>query len=81
MNNSSTLKSGVCPKCGEKEVYTTAGTPKRGERMILAVSSWIQIFLNTYICTNCGHFEEFINDDDLKDPKIIDGIKKELRKV
>ncbi len=81
MSNLSTLKSGVCPICGEKEVYTTAGTPKRGERMILAVSSWIQIFLDTYICTNCGHFEEYLSDKDFHDSSVIDTIKKEFIKV
>jgi predicted nucleic-acid-binding Zn-ribbon protein len=81
MDNTQTLKSGSCPKCGSNEVYTTQGSLKRGERMILPVSSWKQFFLDTYICSNCGHFEEYISDDDLKDPKMIEGIKKELRKV
>jgi ribosomal protein S27AE len=81
MDNTQTLKSGTCPRCGANEVYTTHGILKRGERMVLPVSSWKQFFLDTYICSNCGHFEEYINDDDLKDPKMIEGIKKELRKV
>jgi predicted nucleic-acid-binding Zn-ribbon protein len=81
MDNTPNLKSGTCPRCGSNEVYTTHGILKRGERMILPVSSWKMFFLDTYICATCGHFEEFINDDDLKDQNIIDGIKKELRKV
>jgi predicted nucleic-acid-binding Zn-ribbon protein len=81
MENPSDLKSGTCPKCGSNEVYTTHGIMKRGERMILPISSWKRFFLDTYICVNCGHFEEYINDDDLKDPKIIEGIKTELRKI
>jgi len=82
MNNTSSLKSGACPKCGEREVYTTAGKLlKRGERMILSVSSWNKIFLDTYICTNCGHFEEYVSDTDLHDIKLIEAIKEECTKV
>ena len=81
MDNTPNLKSGTCPKCGANEIYTTHGLEKRGERMTLPVSSWKIFFLDTYICINCGHFEEYINDDDLKDTKMIETIKKELRKV
>ncbi len=75
------LKSETCPKCGSKEVYTTHGLGKRGERMQLVVSSIKLFFLDTYICTNCGHFEEYISDEDLKNEKIISKIKETWNKV
>lgn len=61
------LKSGQCPICNSNEIYCDNGLPKHGERMNLIISSWKQIFLDTYICINCGHFEEFINKPDLDD--------------
>jgi predicted nucleic-acid-binding Zn-ribbon protein len=75
------LKSGTCPKCGSSEVYTTKDTPKRGERMQLVVSSATWIFLDTYYCTNCGCFEEYVNDADVKDQKTIEKIKEKWKKV
>lgn len=76
-----TLKSGLCPKCGSDEVYTSRGLDKRGERMTLVISSMKWYFLDTYLCINCGHFEEYIPEEDLKDEKIIDKIKKTWNKV
>ena len=81
MDTGSTLKSGTCPKCGSAEVYTTCGIGKRGERMQLVISSIKWFFLDTYICTNCGHFEEYVNDDDLKNEKAINKIKETWNKV
>ena len=81
MENTQTLKSGTCPKCGGNEVYTTHGSMKRGERMILPITGWKRFFLDTYICLACGHFEEYVNDDDIKDANMKEGIKKELKKV
>ncbi len=78
---SDNLKSGSCPKCNSGEVYTTQGLQKRGERMILAVSSMKYFFLDTYICTNCGYFEEYVDDKDLKDQSMINKIKETWRKV
>jgi predicted nucleic-acid-binding Zn-ribbon protein len=75
------LKSGTCPKCGSSEVYTTKGTPKRGDRMQLVVSSMEWYFLDTYYCTNCGYFEEHVNENDVKDQNIIAKIKQKWKKV
>ena len=77
MNN---LKSGTCPRCNSKEVYTTKGQAKRGERMTIPVSSWKSIFLDTYLCTSCGHFEEYVPDEEL-DVKMKEKIKESWNKV
>jgi len=81
MENSQTLKSGTCPKCGANEVYTTSGGPKRGERVSLAVTSFGFYLLDTYLCMNCGHIEEYISDEDLKDDKMTQKVKENLKKV
>ena len=76
-----TLKSGKCPKCGSAEVYTNRDLPKRGDRMQLVVSSMKWFFLDTYVCTNCGHFEEYVSDKEIKDASIINKIKETWKKV
>lgn len=81
MPASKTLKSGTCPRCDSIDVYTTRGIAKRGERMQLVVSSIKWFSLDTYICTNCGYYEEFINENELKDAKIINKIKDTWKKV
>jgi predicted nucleic-acid-binding Zn-ribbon protein len=79
MENS--MKSGTCPKCGGREVYTTRDTAKRGERMQLVVSSMQWFFLDTYICTSCFHFEEHISEKERADEKILAKIKETWNKV
>jgi hypothetical protein len=77
----STLKTGTCPVCGSKEVYTDKGQTKRGERMVLIVTGWKSYFLDTYICCNCSHFEEHIPEKEFKNPKILEKIKANWKKV
>jgi predicted nucleic-acid-binding Zn-ribbon protein len=79
--DTSTLKSGSCPKCGSGEVYTDRGHDKRGERMQLVISSWKWFFLDTYLCTNCGHFEEYVPEEELQDRKMIEKIRNTWNKV
>lgn len=79
MDNS--LKSGACPKCGSTEVYTNTGQNKRGDRMQLVVSSMKWYFLDTYICTNCFHFEEYVPEKEKMDAKMIEKIKSDWKKV
>jgi len=76
-----TLQSGICPKCGSTEVYSNKGQNKRGDRMQLVISSMKWFFLDTYICTNCFHFKEYVADADKSDTKIIDKIKSDWKKV
>ena len=81
MENEQTLKSGTCPKCGSQEIYTNSGQNKRGERMTLAISSMKWYFLDTYICTSCFHFEEYVSEKEKTDTSITDKIKKDWNKV
>ncbi|RPI16033.1 MAG: hypothetical protein EHM58_12795 [Ignavibacteriae bacterium] len=52
--------TGKCPKCGSTEIYTNEKLSKRGERSILAVTSWVQVYVLNYVCLSCGYFEEYI---------------------
>lgn len=79
MNN--TLKSGACPKCNSTEVYTDAVLIKRGDRMRIVISSLKSIFLDSFLCLSCGYFEEHVPEEDLKDEKLIEKIKKNWEKV
>ena len=75
------LKSGTCPKCGSKEVYSNRELSKRGERMQLVISSMKWYFLDTYICTGCFYFEEYVPEKEKPDAAIIAKIKETWKKV
>lgn len=81
MDNTGTLKSGTCPKCGSKEVYSNRDLPKRGDRMQLVVSSMKWYFLDSYLCTNCFHFEEYVPEKEKSDAGLIKKIKETWKKV
>ena len=75
------LRAGKCPKCGSAEIYTDKDYTKSSERMTIPVIAWKRIFFDIYVCTNCGYFEEFIADKDIKDDDVITKIKKNWKKV
>ena len=79
--NDQSLKSGKCPKCASTEVYTDNEATKRGERMIIPVTSWRRIFLDSYICVSCGYIEEWIPEKELKDEKLISKVRENWVKV
>lgn len=79
MKTENTLKSGKCPQCESSEVY--AYSEFRTGRMELAVSGMKRFYLSTYLCINCGHFAEYIKDEELKDEGLITKIKETWDKV
>jgi predicted RNA-binding Zn-ribbon protein involved in translation (DUF1610 family) len=80
MENKS-LKTGVCPVCDSQNVYTDKEVSKRGERMIVPVTSFRQIYSDCYICINCGFIQEFVREKDLKDEKLISKLKEIWNRV
>jgi predicted nucleic-acid-binding Zn-ribbon protein len=68
MNNNS-LKSGICPKCGGKDVYSDKDKARHNERGFMMVSPATGYKIDTYVCLNCGYFEEYFNDEEFKDEK------------
>lgn len=79
--NPESLKSGKCPKCGSDDVYSENPYAKTSERMIMAVSGFNRVYFDIYLCTNCGFFEEYISENDIKNEKTIEKIKKNWKKV
>ena len=69
-----------CPKCDSKEIYTDEGQKKRGEPETIAISNWSRLFIDTYICTNCGFTEEYVRQSDLKDSKKMEKLKESYKK-
>jgi hypothetical protein len=59
---SASLSSGTCSACGGREIYSTRGINKLGERMQLPITSFKSVFLDTFVCLGCGRFEERIPD-------------------
>ncbi len=75
------LKSGKCPKCGASRVFTNKDAPARGDRAIIPVSSMRSLYVHTYLCLECGYFEEFVDQNQLHDSKNIDKILNTWKKV
>lgn len=71
----------TCPKCQSKELYTNSGNVKRGERCSLPVTSWTSLFVDIYICLNCGFVEEYITDKELHNIEKMNKVKSEFKKV
>lgn len=79
--------TGICPKCKSKEVYfsvkdLTQLDPRSG--VFVANRRFGGSFTartEIYVCMDCGYFEEYFRDEDLKDEKIREKIKKKWKKV
>jgi predicted nucleic-acid-binding Zn-ribbon protein len=67
-------KTGECPKCGRKNIYFNDRKMKGGQRNWLSFG-FSSVFINTYICTDCGYIEDYISDS-TKFEKIRDKWKK-----
>ena len=80
MKNSN-MKSGICPVCGCNDVFTDSSLPKRGDRMVIPISGMRMLFTDCYVCLECGYFEEFIVENDLRDDKKREKIKLTWKKV
>ncbi|HMR40995.1 MAG TPA: hypothetical protein PKA90_11255 [Ignavibacteria bacterium] len=81
MENSHSLKSGKCPLCGSTEVYTDKDITQRGESRQIPVSTFTTIYFYSYICFGCGFMENHVNDDQLKNKKLISKIKNSWKKI
>jgi len=79
--------TGICPKCSSKEVYfdlrTLNAIDTRGKLLIARKKFAGQEYarLAVYVCINCGYFEEYLREEDLKDTKIREQIQNKWKKV
>lgn len=51
------------------EIYTDIGQAKRGDRPIIALTSWKSLMTDTYVCLACGYVEEYVRSSDLTEKK------------
>ena len=62
------MKNGECPKCGSHEIYTS---PDDGDGFGGNESSSLNCGLRstekwqTYLCANCGYYENYLTDRNL----------------
>lgn len=76
------LKEGKCTSCGAYEIYTNRKSNARGERGQLIAGGFNKwMYIDTYICLNCGKFEEYINDKDFADESVKEKIRKTWIKI
>jgi predicted nucleic-acid-binding Zn-ribbon protein len=68
------MNTGICLKCGEKEVHLASNTTVE----VAVALTWREsATLDYYVCTNCGYVELFVQDAELlpkiaeKYPKVI----------
>lgn len=64
-----------CPKCNGKEIYTSEGQSKQGERSGLHIGGLRRFLISSYICSSCGFIEEYIENDDLNNDKKMGKLK------
>ena len=80
MENKS-LKTGSCPACGGNNIFTNKDTTKQGERIIIPVTSFRSVHADVYICLSCGYIQEFAEEDNLQDEKIMTKLKEKWKRV
>ena len=59
------LKSGTCPKCASKKVYSGASIPlKKGPfgSNSIPISLTSVAALDNYVCSACGYVESYVSD-------------------
>jgi hypothetical protein len=76
--------TGKCTKCTSEEVYSNRPEGPRGERAVMAGpggSISTRLFIEVYTCLECGYFEEYISNKDLRNEKKISKIKSNWQRV
>jgi len=81
-NQIAIMKStGTCPKCNSTKLYTNAGLAKRGDRSMIALSSWKGLYVDVYVCSQCGFIEEYASTRELENPTTLEKLKTNWKKV
>ena len=57
-----TMKSGLCPKCNGTEIRVVENT---ATEVAISLGWTATVFLNYYVCTDCGFVELFVQDKSL----------------
>ncbi|MDX2360624.1 MAG: hypothetical protein QNK23_07445 [Crocinitomicaceae bacterium] len=75
------MKSGKCPKCNGEEVFSHKSNDDNEDFRCFALSKWDNIFVEIFICMDCGFMEEYAEDYSLTDPKVKGLVLKKWKKV
>jgi predicted nucleic-acid-binding Zn-ribbon protein len=67
------MKSGICPKCGEKEVY---GDHAKSHGISVFWTAIIPTETILLVCANCGYLEFYIENE-----KDLEKVKKNFQKI
>lgn len=64
-------KTGLCPKCGSKDLLLVpgkAGAYGSGNNIMTGYSIFSAVLVNRYVCCTCGFTEEWVDLEDI--PKL-----------
>lgn len=72
-----------CSKCECAEIYTNKGISKRGDRSSIGVTGGFsgRFFVDTYICSNCGFIEEYVEKEYLESKEKMLKLKENWQKI
>lgn len=71
-------QSGICPKCGGREILTIPGWVEAsgsGNNIPVGWTNLSAVKVNRYLCCSCGYSEEWIDKADI--PALVAKYKKE----
>jgi hypothetical protein len=59
------MRNGQCPQCGSSTVFSLANgvVPGGRDRVYIHLDGYyVPVDVASYLCTTCGHFENYITD-------------------
>jgi predicted RNA-binding Zn-ribbon protein involved in translation (DUF1610 family) len=64
------MKNGICPQCNSIEIYRGTLSPLRAGDGMLHLEAYppgrgVNILLDAFVCTDCGHVEMMVNKDNM----------------
>ncbi|MBM4241194.1 MAG: hypothetical protein FJ150_05985 [Euryarchaeota archaeon] len=75
------MKDGKCPKCGSENVYThDTGISYDEDEIYIYLDGTICEY-DSYICTECGYFENYIREKDIRGVNVFEKVAQEWDKV
>jgi hypothetical protein len=63
------MKSGVCPKCGAKDIRLDESRLSHRNYLALGFTAWslgAPLRIQNYICISCGYLENYVRTEDLE---------------
>jgi hypothetical protein len=60
------MKNGICPQCNSIEIYRGTLSPLRaGDGLVHVEAGSVNILLDAFVCTECGHVEMTVAKDSM----------------